>query len=496
MPDTLNSAQSDTQSDNQVWLREISVTKGGPAPLYRQLYTGIRGLIVAGRWLPEGTRLPSSRFLAGSLGVSRNTVVLAYQRLAEDGYVRGMAGGGTVVTAAATKARAVEVDRPRRARTPRDKPVSRGVGLPNTAFPVGVPPVDLFPTALWASLTHRRLRVAGERVLLGADAVGRWPVREAVAAYLGVVRGIRCTPDQVVLTRGLEAGLDVLVRALLAPGAGVWCEEPGPVGLRRVLTSAGRVAHPVPVDADGFDVPAACTTAPPAGMAVLSASRQLPLSVPLSDKRRTLLLDHAAAHRMWVVEYEPDAAFLLPDAPPPLVTTDPDRRVVHIGTFNTVLFPQVHAGYCVLPPDLVEPVGDLLGATGGEVPALTQEVLADFLDHHRFARFLARARQTAQRRHARLAESLSTLVRNSSEIDLELLGRPGEGGYLTALFPSLVDDCAMVRRAHRVGVQVTALRRYYQSEPNRSGLVFGTAGVREEAIVQAMRLMVPILARR
>src|SRR5438874_9271191 len=162
------------------WSREIQVDKDAAEPLYQQLYTQIRDLIRSGRF-GDGTRLPASRRLAQGLGVSRNTVVLAYQRLQEDGYVRGMAGGGTVANATSGRGtRSADRSDGPPAATARGDAISAGPGPLNSAFPVGVPPVDLFPAGLWATLTSRRLRVSGERLLLGTGNAGHRSLRKAV----------------------------------------------------------------------------------------------------------------------------------------------------------------------------------------------------------------------------------------------------------------------------------------------------------------------------
>lgn len=475
-------------ADRTLPIRDVALVKGAAEPLYAQLYTHLRAVIVGGRGWAAGVRLPSSRELASELGVSRNTVVLAYQRLAEDGFVRGMAGGGTVVA----DLPALAAHQPETV-TRGEQPVEQApYGLPNSAFPVGVPPVDLFPTTLWAGLTGRRLRASGVRVLLGSGRLGYRPLREAIAGYLWVVRGIRCSPDQVVVTRGMDAGIDLLARALLRPGDRAWCEEPGHHRGRTLLARAGADCRPVPVDADGMNVDLARISWPDATLALLSPACQLPMSAVLSAHRRTRLLDHARRTGMWIVEHEADTPFLGRDAVPPLIAADPHDRVVHVGTFDTVLFPQLQVGYCVVPADLVDPVGRELADGDAQASGLTQAVLADFLNHHRFARYLARIAAVCASRRTALRDA----VRALPDAPLTVVGDGAHGNRLTTLFRRDVRVDGLLADAARQSLHLAPLHRYFSGGGvATNGLLLGCAAAREEAIGPATRLLAGLLRR-
>jgi GntR family transcriptional regulator/MocR family aminotransferase len=466
-------------------VRDVVLAKDAAEPLYQQLYTQLRSAIAAGGQWAAGTRLPSSRELAGDLGVSRNTVVLAYQRLQEDGFVRGMSGGGTVVGD-------LPVVPPARDGGARAAAVEQApYGLPNSAFPVGVPPVDLFPTTLWAGLTSRRLRTSGVRVLLGSGLLGYRPLREAIAGYLWVVRGIRCTPEQVIVTRGMDAGLALLGGALLSDGDRVWCEEPGYHPGQGALARHGVRRHPVPVDEDGLDVDAAIKNAPDAALALVSATRQLPMSVSMTEPRRARLLDHADRTGMWVVEHENDTAFLGRQAARPLIAEDERGRVIHVGSFDTVLFPQLHVGYCVVPDGLIDTVGRAVADADAQASGLTQAVLADFLNHHRFARFLARITSACASRRELLRDALLRLP----DAPLTVVGDVGRGSYLTTVFRRPATEAGLVADAARLSLNLVPLSRYFSTADPTTGLLLGCAAAREEAIGPAVRLLASLLRR-
>ncbi len=287
----------------------IPLDPASAIPLYRQLYAGIRESILAGR-LQAGAGLPSSRSLAEELGVSRNTVILAFDQLVAEGYVEGSPRSGTRVSAVPARP-----PNPDRASRPGPGPSARGRALVEVRIPAltrrdasaipfraGVPALDEFPVALWSRLTTRRWRRAP--VLDYGDPGGYAPLRHAIAEYVRLARGARCLPEQVIVTGGSQQGVDLAARVLLDPGDAVWMEDPGYPGARAALLAAGARVVPVPVDPDGLVVEAGERLAPAARLAYASPSHQFPLGVTMSAGRRLALLRRAAGAGAWVLEYD------------------------------------------------------------------------------------------------------------------------------------------------------------------------------------------------
>jgi GntR family transcriptional regulator/MocR family aminotransferase len=223
----------------------ITLDPAGQLPMHRQLYQRLRAAILAGQ-LPPGTRLPSTRSLATELGVSRTTALTAYEQLRDEGYLDGQVGAGTTIAElsgpgpappASTHAAPQAPPRPalsaRGATMAGDRwrlrpPDSLGAGL--RAFPLGLPALDAFPHQVWTRILTRRARRSLDQLLGYQDPAGYRPLREAIAAYLSMARGVRCTPAQIVVVSGAQAGLDLTARLLLDPGDPVWVEDPGYYG--------------------------------------------------------------------------------------------------------------------------------------------------------------------------------------------------------------------------------------------------------------------------
>ena len=274
---------------------------------YKALYERLRSGILSGQ-LAVGARLPPSRTLAAETGLSRNTVLAAFQQLEAEGYIVGRRGSGTYVAeilpeqllsatvssapaptsttggVAALSARGQRLAQTRRVALPAVLgQVPRG-----TAFLIGLPALDHFPFATWAKLYADRLRTSATQLMRYDDPAGYRPLREAIAAYVGTTRGIHCSAEQVIVTSGSQQALELSARILLDPGDPAWLEDPGYLGARAALVSAGARLVPVPVDADGLDVTAGVAREPRARLAVRDAVVPVPAGphdVPAAQAR-------------------------------------------------------------------------------------------------------------------------------------------------------------------------------------------------------------------
>lgn len=465
----------------------LPLDQASATPLYRQLYAGIRESILAGR-LTAGSGLPSSRALAEELGVSRNTVVIAFDQLVAEGYVEGSPRSGTVVSAVPPRALRVEHSRgagpgpSARGRAIAETPMlalSRR-GTPPVPFRVGVPALDQFPITLWSRLTARRWR--GRPALDYGDPGGYAPLREAIAEYVQVARGARCLAEQVIVTSGSQQAVDLAARVLLDPGDAVWMEDPGYTGARAALQAAGAHIVAVPVDAEGLAVEAGRRLAPRARMAYASPSHQFPLGITMSAGRRLALLRWAAAVGAWVLEDDYDSEFRY-DARPlaSLQGMDEQGRVIYVGTFSKTLFPALRLGYLVVPAGLIDAFRAARAVSDRQSPTVDQAVLADFLTGGHFARHVRRMRRLYRARQ----EVLVDAVRRRLEGRLAVV--PSAAGmHLVGWLEPGKDDQTVSTKAAEAGVEAAPLSRYALRPLARGGLMLGWAGYAPEAIREGM----------
>lgn len=477
-----------------------------PMPLYRQLYRRLRGAILTGQ-LRRGERLPSTRTLASDLGVSRFTVVTAYDLLELEGYLETQVGSGSVVSqhvpdpslddfqddpaqhatgsTAPPERLAALVQRIREV-----PPLDRSPGRRGVPFQSGQPALDLFPYALWSRLVARRARRSLPAHADYQESAGYEPLRAAIAAHIGVTRGVRCTPDQIIVTAGTQGALDLVVRTLVDPGESAWIENPGYFGARGALQSAGVQAIPVPVDAHGLDVAAGRQRDPTARLAFVTPSHQYPTGVTMSLGRRLALLAWARRSQAWIVEDDYDSEFRYGGRPrEALHALDQDGRVIYVGTFSKVLFPALRLGYLVAPQSLVGPLLATRGFMDVHPPILEQLALADFLSEGHFARHLRRMVGHYRRRrdclHQELARTLGGLL------DVAV---PEAGIDLLAWLPPGEDDRRAATLAADRGIKVVAISPRSLEPLPRGGLLFGFAAFDEAEIQRGVRTLAEALA--
>src|SRR5258708_7130283 len=196
----------------------LDVDRTSATPLFRQIYERTRSAIAAGRLRP-GERLPSARSLAAQLGAARGTVEAAYAGLAGEGWIVARGAAGTIVAPQLGPASPTERSEPAASRRGLFDP--RGLDGEAWPFRMGLPALDAFPRKLWARLVAREARAQSQTALGYPDPAGDPRLREAVAAYLAISRGVACPPDRVFIAAGYQGALSLIARTLIAPGDAV-----------------------------------------------------------------------------------------------------------------------------------------------------------------------------------------------------------------------------------------------------------------------------------
>lgn len=485
--------------------------------LSRQLYQALRLRVLDGR-LASGTRLPASRDLAAALGISRNSVVRAYDQLYAEGFIEGRVGDGTYVaqlpetrlpikklstkvstglstglpTGLSTKSTEITGD-------PSSKVIhSSGLqrlqkhhlstppGGPPRAFRVGVPAFDLFPFEVWAKLNAAFWRRPNLHQLCYGDSAGDSRLRSLIAAYLRSARGLQCSAEQIVITSGAQQGISLCAQLLVEPGDVVAVENPGYRAAGHAFAVAGAQLQGVAVDQEGIDC-RQLEQLDQCRLAYVTPSHQYPTGVIMSLARRLELLAWAERSGGWIVEDDYDGEYRYSGAPlAPLAALDRQGRVIYVGTFGKVAFPALRLGYLVLPPDLVQAFARRRAVDVRHSEVSTQAVMAEFMAAGHFQRHIRRMRRAAQSRLNRLLAAWPQAIPGVGPLPTVAAGL-----HLTVRVDSLAREQQLLEQAAGVDVEVNGLSTYWLPETRlpedqRAGLVLGFAAVPEADIQAAL----------
>jgi GntR family transcriptional regulator / MocR family aminotransferase len=477
---------------SRVVLLDIAVDRTSAVPLQRQVYLGIRRLILTGRLKP-GARLPSTRFLANELSLARTTVLDAFVQLIFEGYLQGKVGSGTRVSShiphdVQTLAFVTEqYPVPSLHRKPRIARRTAPFALQRVAKPIrplrpGLPDIESLPLDLWSRLTAKHWRRAASQFYDHADSLGYLPLRKAICDYVSGLRGVRCDPDQVIITAGAQQALYLCAKALLDPRESVWMEDPGYPRARMAFTSAQLRVVSVAVDPNGMKSAAASKKTPTPQMIYVTPSFQCPLGYTMSLARRFDLLRIAASTNAWILEDDYFSEFRFGTSPvASLQSLDRNERVIYIGNFSKNVVPFLRIGFLVAPKSIVHTLRLARTSVSRQPPGIDQAALAEFiadghLEHH--------IRVTLQIYRERRRVLVDT-IRQYGDGVLEVSDDGGVGMYLVAWLPAGVDDRSAAGIASAAGIDTVPLSNFASRKLHRSGLVLGYSGYAPQMIREA-----------
>jgi GntR family transcriptional regulator / MocR family aminotransferase len=483
----------------------VSINPAAPIPLYRQLYDEFRAAILAGR-LKAGNKLPPTRELANELGVSRNTVMAAYDQLRSEGYIEGRVGSGAWVTS--TLPEEMLQSRPITARAPRVSLIrnaisKRGERLVSVLPPVrhrgagkmlpfrgALPDLASFPFEVWTRLLAKYSRNPSHDLFGYAHVAGYPRLREAIAAYLRSARAVKCEADQIIVVPGTQVALELATQMLLDPGDTVLIEDPGYFGVRGVFIRAGARVSPVPVDQDGIRLDVVKRNQDNARMIYVTPSHQFPLGMTLPLSRRLELLEWARGAGAWIVEDDCDGEYRYAGRPlASLQGLDSENRVIYTGTFSKVLFPSLRIGYLVVPPDLVDAFIAGRVMIDMQPATIPQAALAEFIEEGHFTRHLRRMRNLYGSRQSLLLEAARAELSGLLEMQ-----ESEAGMHLIGWLPPEVSDMETARVASKHNVLSLPLSAFSLKPVTRGALMLGYTAFCEREIRAGVRRLRTALA--
>lgn len=379
--------------------------------------------------LPAGALLPPTRDLSQQFGVSRDTVVRAYQELQRLCYIESSSTRGFVVNGRSAKLppKAVDAETSRQALLPAERlskygqsVADRTVHYPMSSdfpgFNYGGPPLDLLPVRTW----KERLQFFGQS--LGSinhrpELLGRPELRQAVAAFLGRNKQIQCCADAVSIFTSSYGATGLLCRLLLNPGDTIAVEDPGYGGIRNIAAAQRFQLLPIPVDSEGMCVDAIAAQEQNVRLVYVTPLNQEPTGARLSDRRREKLLQWAKATGAWIIEDDFDGYFSCgKPTTSSLRALDDGSSVIYLSTFWRLLYPLTSLGFCLLP----EPLTQLVERSKLEVEGISETIpqlaLASIIEDGYLERFVRKLGKEYALRRRTLIFNLKKSLNNRVQI--------------------------------------------------------------------------------
>ena len=439
-------------------------------PGYHDIYTRYRDNITRGVLKP-GDKVPAIRVLAEELKVARKTVETAYAILTGEGYLVSQGARGTRVN-------------PDLLLPGYDAPAEQATGtLPESLISQrersgflrpGIPALDSFPYKKWLLLAGQATRSMRQEEMLNPPVLGWYPLRQAIARYLNISRGLSCTAEQVLITSGYSGSLRLILDTLASRSDKVVFEDPGYFMGQQLLKRIVPRLHTVPVDRSGMDTGYLLRHHHDARFAIVTPSHQSPLAVTLSLPRKQQLLDWASQNEAWIIEDDYDGEFhYTRKVLPSLKSLDQHDRVIFMGTFSKTIMPSLRMGYVVMPASTVAAFTDCADIVTSGQPVLTQKILTAFLNEGHFFRHLKKMRALYQTRRDWMIAALREVYG-----DLFFTEQNDGGMHIVAFLSKGSSDREVARCWQRHQLQVNALSEWYRGSGKRYGLVMGYNNVR------------------
>lgn len=463
--------------------------------VYYALFYALKEVILA-KEIPDNFKLPPSRILASDLNLSRGTVIKAYDLLLIENLIVSRQGSGYFTNK-------ITYDNNRDSeslikKAPKIYPKMSKLGrsftqnseyyvgenyLGTVCFRPGLPPLDIFPTAVWQKLTNQYWRSLKYSELSYYDSLGVKQLRENIADYLKIYRNIECDPDQIVITSGSLHSLSLVALSILNPRNSVILENPTYKKAYNLFMSLKAKIHMADLNDDEFNISSLEQLDPK--LLYVIPSNQYPSGKRMSLKRRQELLDYAAEKNIIIVEDDYDHEFSNWEVPiSSMFSLDINTSVVYLGTFNKLLHPSLRLGYMIIPKFMISTITAISKQTFRFIPPSLQNIMAMFISQDYLNKHLREVIKVSNRRKDLFIEHFESLFKNEIELEIN-----NSGLHIIGILKNHIKDYELCNYLLKNDIHVHPLSSYYIEDKTRNGLVMGYCSVNKTLIKRNLNKM-------
>jgi len=432
----------------------IIVNKESSDSLIRQIYTQIKILILDGTLSP-GEKLPSTRFLAKELNISRNTTVTVYDQLIAEGYLDGVSGSGTKVSLDVEEyCHMIDASN---SLDPITNEIATATHTSLIDFCSGIPDLSVFPRKDFAYLYKNCIQEISCTSLQYQSPGGCLKLKVAISNYLLRTRGLHCDAARIMIVSGSTQGLSLISQLLYRSDQTVFMENPTHPGLRQVIQKAGYSITDISADHHGIN-PELFPQDIPVSYIYTTPSHQYPLGSVLSLKRRIALCKYALANNCYIIEDDYDSEFRYEGQPIQALYEMCPKKVIYIGSFSKILSPAIRLGYMILPDSLQESYFELKQHTDVHTEAITQYVLASFIEQGLLDRHVWKMKKIYAKKRMHLIHELHAHFGNAFKIKGDSAGL-----HIVLFFYKIIFNDGLIRKLLTEGIKIYPLQNYISS---------------------------------
>lgn len=452
-------------------------------PLKNQIYIKMKELILSETFV-SGEKMPSSRALAKELSVSRNTILEVYDQLTAEGYLIGIQGSGTVVASGISKPSI-----PEQSQMTHSTKQSKSEHKDIIDFRSGVPDLDYFPRKEWAKHYYNTCIDLPSSALNYTHPAGVSELRQAISKYLNQMRGISCSPDNIMIVSGSTQGLSLISQLLFTDKKEVIVEDPLHHGLLKVITSAGYSITALPVDDKGMNTNL-LQPSDQISFIYTTPSHQYPLGSILPIQRRLALIEYALANDCYIIEDDYDSEFRYEGQPVNSLYELNPEKVIYIGSFSKILAPALRMGFLLLPTRLISAYQKLKLYSDLHTEVISQYVLSEFMKSGGFDKHIWKMKKIYSRKREHLLKELYVHFPD----EFELKGQAA-GLHVIIHFYNIIFTEELIRRIHSSLVKIYPVEKYaLQNFGNHQNeILLGYAHLSKEDITKGIQILSKIL---